>query len=260
MKHLIFAALLATPAHAAPMDHDTALTVLSGPQTSRGSVMAGLRIDMADGWKTYWRAPGDAGIPPQVGWAGSTNIGSVTFHWPVPQVFDQDGMRSIGYKDTVTIPVEIFPNDAGEIRLKGTMDIGVCEEICIPVTLAFDTVLPRDQTRNPAISAALLNRPLSASEASVGDVTCTLSATTDGLQITTRSALAQNGPEAIVIETSDPYVWVSEPTVTRTASHITATSDLVHVDGNSFAVDRSGIRITVLGQGRTVNIKGCKAP
>lgn len=259
MKKLALLALMASPAYAGPADHDTTLTVLTGPQTSRGSVMAGLRIDMADGWKTYWRAPGDAGIPPQIQWDGSTNVDSVAFHWPVPEVFDQDGMRSIGYYDTVTIPVEIFPNDAGEIHLSGSINIGVCEEICVPVNLEFDTVLPLNEPRDAAITAALMNRPLTASEASVGTVTCTLTPTNNGMQLTTRTALPQQGAEAIIIETSDPYVWVSEPDVTRTATHITATSDLIHVDGTSFAVDRSGIRITVLGQDHAVDIQGCTA-
>jgi len=259
MKTLLLLALMAAPAYAGPADHNTMLTVLTGLQTSRGSVMAGLRIDMADGWKTYWRAPGDAGIPPQIKWADSTNVGSIAFHWPVPEVFEQDGMRSIGYHDTVTIPVEVFPNSAGEIHLLGSINIGVCEEICVPVSLEFDKILPLDAPRDAAITAALLNRPLTASEASVGIVTCTIVQTSDGMQITTRTALAQQGPEAVVIETSDPYIWVSEPKVTRTATHITATSDLIHVDGTSFAVDRSGIRITVLGQGRAVDIQGCTA-
>ena len=256
---LALLALMATPAYAGPADHNTTLTVLAGPQTSRGSVMAGLRIDMSDGWKTYWRAPGDAGIPPIIQWFGSNNVESIAFHWPVPEVFDQDGIRSIGYNDTVTIPVEIFPNDAGEIRLSGSINIGVCDEICVPVNLEFDTLLPQDAPRDAAITAALMNRPSSASEASVGTVTCTIAPTSGGMQITTRTALSQQGPEAIIIETSDPYVWVSEPDVTRTTTHIIATANLIHVDGASFAVDRSGIRITVLGQDRAVDIQGCTA-
>lgn len=260
MKHLIVLALLASPAYAAPADHNTTLTVLTGQQTSRGSVMAGLRIDMAEGWKTYWRAPGDAGIPPQVVWAGSSNIGSVAFHWPTPDIFYQGNLRSIGYYDTVTIPIEVFPNDAGEIRLSGTMDIGVCAEVCVPINLSFDADLPRNQGRNAAISAAMSNRPLTQAEAKVGPVTCTVSPIPDGMQITTRTALAQNGNEAVIIETADPSVWVSEPDVTRSPTHITATSDLVHVQGASFGIDRSGIRITILDQNRAIDIQGCAAP
>tara|TARA_R110002051_G_scaffold1008_11_gene5039 strand:+ start:1235 stop:2041 length:807 start_codon:yes stop_codon:yes gene_type:complete len=237
----------------------TTLTVLTGWETNSDSHMAGLRIDVPAGWKTYWRAPGDAGIPPKITWSGSTNIASVAFHWPVPKVFDQAGMRSIGYYDSVTIPIEVFPTSAGDMRLAGVIEIGVCQDICVPVTLDFDAVLPRGGKRDAAITAALLNRPLTAQEAGAGDMTCTVKPIDGGMQITATTPLTQNGPEAIVIETSNPYVWVSEPKVARTATRITATSDLIHVDGTSFAVDRAGIRMTVLGASRAVDIQGCAA-
>ncbi|WP_458791479.1 protein-disulfide reductase DsbD domain-containing protein [Yoonia sp. MH D7] len=263
MKHtLSITALLcafASTLSAGPNDHATTLTVLTGWQTKSGSHMAGLRIDLADGWKTYWRAPGDAGIPPQITWGGSTNIASAAFHWPVPVVFDQDGMRSIGYHDSVTIPIELFPNAAGEMRLAGQIEIGVCDQICVPVTLDFDAVLPTGGKRDAAIAASLLNRPKTATEAGIDTMICAIEPINGGMKITTTTALTQNGPEAIIIETSNPYVWVSEPEVTRTATEITATSELIHVDGTSFAVDRSGIRMTVLGAARAIDIVGCAA-
>lgn len=264
MRQFILATILiglSSVTSASPTDHNTTLTVLTGHQTKSGSIMAGLRIDMAEGWKTYWRAPGDAGIPPQINWVGSENIGSIAFHWPVPEVFDQSGMRSIGYHDSVTVPLEIFPNGAGEIRLKGELDVGICEDICVPAAFRFDTVIPTSGKRDAAITAALLNQPLTAAQAGVGAVTCTLKPISDGMQVTVVSALATTpDPEAIVIETADPYVWVSEPVVTRTPSQITATSDLIHGNGDAFAVDRSGIRMTVLSRGRAVDIQGCSAP
>ena len=263
MKHTILSALLvamSSTANAGPADHNTTLTVLTGHQTKSGSIMAGIRIDLSQGWKTYWRAPGDAGIPPQFQWDGSENVGSIAFHWPVPEVFDQDGIRSIGYHESVTIPLEIFPNVAGDVRLKGILDIGVCEEICVPASFSFDAVIPANGKRDAAITAALLNQPLTQAEANVGAVTCTLEPTKVGLQITTTASLdATLSPEAIIIETADPTVWVSEPDVVRTPTQITATSDLVQANGDSFAVDRSGIRMTVLSKGRAVDIIGCSA-
>lgn len=263
MKHaLTLAALFSVftaPLRADPSQHGTTLTILPGWETKSGSHMAGLRIDLADGWKTYWRAPGDAGIPPQITWGDSENIASAAFHWPVPEVFDQDGMRSIGYYDSVTIPIEVFPNAAGDMRLAGQIDIGVCDEICIPVTLDFDTVLTNGGKRDAAIAASLLNRPLTASEAGIDTMTCAIEPIKGGMRVTTTTVLPQTGPEAIIIETSNPYVWVSEPKVTRSAHQITATSDLIHVDGSGFAVDRSGIRMTILGERRAVDITGCIA-
>ncbi|MEM9552608.1 MAG: protein-disulfide reductase DsbD domain-containing protein, partial [Pseudomonadota bacterium] len=71
--------------------------VLDGGETAHGTVMTALRLTLADGWKTYWRAPGDAGIPPSFNWRGSRNVGEVAITWPTPQVFNDYGMRSIGY-------------------------------------------------------------------------------------------------------------------------------------------------------------------
>ena len=61
------------------------LSVIEGYRTSRGTHMAALKIQLQPGWKTYWRAPGDGGIPPQFDWSGSKNIKGVQFHWPRPK-------------------------------------------------------------------------------------------------------------------------------------------------------------------------------
>ncbi|MGB3147735.1 MAG: protein-disulfide reductase DsbD domain-containing protein, partial [Paracoccaceae bacterium] len=69
----------------------------SGWQTPQGTYMTALQLTMAPGWKTYWRAPGDAGIPPEFTWKGSDNIGAVAFHWPRPEVVVVGGYRTIAY-------------------------------------------------------------------------------------------------------------------------------------------------------------------
>ncbi|MEJ6478965.1 MAG: protein-disulfide reductase DsbD family protein, partial [Octadecabacter sp.] len=96
---LTLAALVAlsVPAAADPMDGVAAFDILPGWRTDRGTHMVAVRISLAPGWKTYWRAPGDAGIPPQFQWDGSQNINAAQFHWPIPEVMNQNGMRSIGY-------------------------------------------------------------------------------------------------------------------------------------------------------------------
>ena len=255
-------ALTAFPALSGPTDHDTTLTVLSGWTAPDGSQMVGLRIDMAQGWKTYWRAPGDAGIPPQVSWAGSQNIASAAFHWPVPEVFYEGNLRSIGYTETVTVPMQIYPDTNGrEMRLSGTLDIGVCDEICVPVSLPFDVAITPSTTRDAAIVAALVNRPATASEARIGSVTCAIEPASDGVQITARVDVPSTvQPQAVIVETADPMIWVSEPDMTRAGRTLTAQADLIHVTGDPFMVDRSGIRITLLSGGAAVDIQGCAAP
>lgn len=263
MKILAFILLLLPClALANSTDHNAQLTILPGWTTNQGSQMVGLRIEMAQGWKTYWRAPGDAGIPPQISWGGSRNIHSAAFHWPVPNVFYEGTTRSIGYTSAFTLPMEIFPLAQGhDIHLSGTLDIGVCDEVCIPVQLTFDQTLPQSNTRDPAIVAALVNRPATAREAGIGDVTCKIDPIDGGLRVTTTIELPNTQTtQAVIIETQDPQVWVSTPDTNQNGRQLMATSNLYHIESDSFALDRSGIRITLLGDQGAVDIMGCHAP
>lgn len=262
IKNLTFAAALvctATTLAAEPGNDVVSVEVIRGWQTDSGSQMAALRISLAPGWKTYWRAPGDAGIPPIINFAGSGNVASTRLQWPVPEVFYAGGMRSIGYHNEVVVPLELMPQTAGAtISLSGEMQIGVCEEICVPAHLTFSAELPAGGNRNPAIVAALINRPLSEVEAGVTAATCAFSAIDNGIVISTILDMPHTGgQEAVVIEAGDPQIWVSEPDVQRTGNQITAVSRMMHSTGGSIALDRDEIRITVLGTEHAVDIRGC---
>ncbi len=265
MRNLLLAStfLMTLPAlvAAGPFDDLARIDVLPGWRTASGDHIAGLRITLQPGWKTYWRAPGDAGIPPQFSFAGSPNIDSITPHWPTPQVFDQNGMRSIGYHDTVIVPITIGSRDAaGPLQVSGQLSIGVCEEICIPVSLEFEALLPATNDRDGAIAAAMIDQPLSAEEANVGNVTCAIAPIDDGLRVTATMEMDSAGArEVVVVEAGDPSVWVSEAQVTRQGGQLTASVDMVNYDGTAFALDRSAVRITVLGSDQAVDIHGCSA-
>jgi DsbC/DsbD-like thiol-disulfide interchange protein len=251
---------LGTMSAAQSLDGIAQLEVLPGWETSDGTHMAALRVTLAPGWKTYWRAPGDAGIPPMFTWTGSDNIAAAQFHWPVPEVFHQQGLRSIGYHDGVVIPIELTPtNNGAAMHMAGQMNFGVCDEICVPIALDFAAALPRDGGRNPAIVASLINQPLTTHQAGVQSVTCAIDPADNGVQITAAIAMQSTGREEIVIEAGDPAVWVSEPSVSRAGGQITAVSRMVHRDGGAFALDRSAVRITVIGNGQAVDIVGCAA-
>ena len=261
---ILFSALalcVAAPALAEPLDGVVSLDVLPGWRTSDGTHMAGLSIRLAPGWKTYWRAPGDAGIPPSFAWNGSENISAAAFHWPVPEVMDQNGMRSIGYTTSVVIPVEFSLSDDGApAYLRGEVQIGVCQDICVPAFLTFDAALPVDGPRNPSIVAALLDRPQTEQEAGVGDVSCAIEPADDGLRVTTKVSMPPFGAnETVVIEAGNEQVWVSEPQTWREAGDLFARSDMIHVTGGAFSLNRSDVRITVLAAGRSVDIQGCTA-
>ncbi len=94
----------------------------------------GLEIRLNEGWHTYWRAPGDAGLPPQFDWAASSGIDAdaVTVKWPWPTEFRDFDYQTFGYGDRVVLPMTVpLTEDEAEINLK--LSYAVCEEVCVPL-------------------------------------------------------------------------------------------------------------------------------
>ncbi|CUH76058.1 putative protein predicted to be involved in C-type cytochrome biogenesis [Tritonibacter multivorans] len=237
------------------------MEVLDGGWTPRGTYQAALRVRLAEGWKTYWRSPGDAGIPPRVSWKGSRNVGQVTFAWPTPDVFETAGLRTIGYHDEMILPVEITPERPGApLRLRGEMQLGICKDVCIPSELAFDHRPDPDATRNPVIAAALAARPYSAAEAGVTAATCRLKPGAYGLEVEARVTMpSAGGQEVAVIESGRADVVAGDTKTERTGGTLIARTELFALEDGPLAVDRSTLRITVLGQNHAVDIRGCTA-
>ncbi len=98
------------------------------------SAMLGVQIVLKPGWKTYWRNPGDSGVPPQFSWDKSENIADIKIRWPAPvRLPDQYGV-SIGYLDQVVFPIEITPRDpAAPMRVDLKLDYAACKDICYPL-------------------------------------------------------------------------------------------------------------------------------
>jgi DsbC/DsbD-like thiol-disulfide interchange protein len=236
------------------------IEVLDGGLTARGTHRAAVKLTLAKGWKTYWRSPGDAGIPPRFDWSDSQNVKSISLNWPTPTAFVLFGLRSIGYKNELVLPVEITLKRPGyPVVLAGTMELGVCEDICVPARLTFAEPLNPKAGRNAAIDAALADQPISASQAGVRSATCRLSPAGDGvLEIKAEINMpSMGGDEVTVIEPGNPKLWASETISSRKGKVLSATGELAHVSGSSFALDRSQVRITVLGKNRAVDIQGC---
>lgn len=106
---------------------------------------------MKAGFKTYWRVPGDAGVPPVFDWSASDNLGSVAIRWPSPKRFVDGGITTIGYKERVIFPAIIRAADTGKaVTATLKLDYAVCDNICIPakadVTLALPEQAETSQT------------------------------------------------------------------------------------------------------------------
>lgn len=98
-------------------------------------LFAGIEIRLAPKWKTYWRTPGDTGIPPFFDWQGSTNLLKAEVLYPFPVRFQDAGSTSIGYKSNVTLPVVITPKDPSKpVHLKLNASYAICYDLCVPVS------------------------------------------------------------------------------------------------------------------------------
>ncbi len=98
-------------------------------------LFAGIDIRLAPKWKTYWRTPGDTGIPPYFDWAGSENLLKAEVLYPVPHWFEDAAGQSIGYKSRVTLPVVITPKDPLlPVVLKLNASYAICYDLCVPIS------------------------------------------------------------------------------------------------------------------------------
>jgi DsbC/DsbD-like thiol-disulfide interchange protein len=112
--------------------------------TPTGSdAFAGVEIHLDEGWKTYWRNPGDAGIPPRFDWTGSVNLASAEILYPAPYRLADPGGQSIGYKNQVIFPVRLTPADpAAPIRISLKLDYAACASLCIPAEARLRLSVP----------------------------------------------------------------------------------------------------------------------
>jgi DsbC/DsbD-like thiol-disulfide interchange protein len=132
---------------------------LVGGETKQQNWRAGLDITLDKGWKTYWRVPGDAGVPPQFDWSRSHNVKSVTVLWPAPTRFTDEGGESIGYKNRVVFPMDVVADDPAQpIDLALDALLGVCEKICIPVKLEMSLVQSKPEPADASLIAAFAAR------------------------------------------------------------------------------------------------------
>ena len=147
MVLLLCAATPAVAADVSPWDNDIRSAVrligASAIRESGGAVLrAGVEIKLQPGWKTYWRYPGDSGVPPVFDFAASDNVKSATVLWPAPVRFIDGGGNSIGYKGAVVFPLRIVPRDSGKpVTLRLNLDYAVCETLCVPAKGKAELVL-----------------------------------------------------------------------------------------------------------------------
>jgi len=121
---------------------------------SRSQLPLGLEFHMKPGWKIYWRSPGDSGYPPQINWAGSSNLVAARIDWPSPKRFKIYGIEALGYTEEVVLPIEVKVADPGKpLLLQASITYLTCAKTCVPV----DTKLMLNLPAGPAKASEQAN-------------------------------------------------------------------------------------------------------
>ena len=184
-------------AHAASTDWietDGARIRLSALAPSEdGTIQAVLDVDLLPGWKTYWKDPGEAGVPPSLAVERSKNITSAEIHFPAPERITDDYSTWAGYDYPVLFPITLRQDSSGEASvLEADLFLGICQDICIPFQTSFSLVLDPDTPAN-AFEERLVRRAFRALPAPPDD----------GFQVL-EHAIAEDGQSMMLtVETPD---------------------------------------------------------
>ncbi|WP_391487325.1 protein-disulfide reductase DsbD family protein [Leclercia tamurae] len=100
---------------------------------AEGKVRLLLDVTPNEGWKTYWRTPGDGGFRPTIAWEPQVKT---QWHWPRPVRFDSAGFSSVGYDRRVVFPLEVATDE--QQRLRGKLTLSLCSTLCVVNTFPLD--------------------------------------------------------------------------------------------------------------------------
>ena len=164
---------LAHAADASPWSQDSrsGIRLIAGAnKNGEAPLRAGIEIKLQPGWKTYWRYPGDSGVPPRFDFSGSQNVKLAKVRYPAPHLFADEAGNSLGYKDAVIFPVSITPLLPGKpVTLRLKLDYAVCEKLCIPAEgRAKMTLALGDSGQEALLAAAEARVPKEVSAAEAG--------------------------------------------------------------------------------------------
>ena len=171
-------------------------TIAGARPAAAAYLRAGVEIRLMRGWHTYWRYPGDAGVPPQFGFEGSRNVKHVDVLWPAPERTVDSGGTSIGYSGGVIFPLRIVPQEPGKpVALRLRLQYAICEKLCVPAEARSElTLVGGRASQDAALTVAEGRVPKRANLGEGGDLAI-------------RSVRRERGPgdkERVVVDVAGP--------------------------------------------------------
>lgn len=119
--------------------------VSAGPIKADGSTWLGLELNMPATTKTYWRIPGETGLPTELDFSGSRGLAANAIVWPYPERDQTERYVEYVYHGPLVLPVHL-QLDAPTAQVEMSVVMGVCAEICVPAQAHFS--LPLDGVKD----------------------------------------------------------------------------------------------------------------
>ncbi len=238
---------------------------LSGGKTQH---VFGFKIILDDGWKTYWRSPGDEGIPPAVTWTILSNAADPQIDFPAPRLIADaaSGVSVIGYRDSVVFPVTVSVADPGAAAfVAGNLEFGVCRDVCVPERVEFRAELAADlDILNSEIVMARGSAPDRIDAAAAGlRFRCRFRPAGNNQFLLTaeiETGLAPAAALAAVPEYPDSRIWFSDlESGLSPNGAVRLSARMAHLGGHLPAIDRSKLNVTIVTAQSATVYSGCRS-
>lgn len=233
--------------------------LMPGTAEPGGARMAGLHLAMENGWKTYWRSPGEAGVAPVFDWSGSRNLREVEIFWPRPEAFESFGLRAIGYSGEVVLPVRLVPQDPAQpIEVRLSADLGVCKELCVLEQVRLEeTIAPGAAAVGAGpIARALADVPVDAAASGLRAADCRITGAGAERRLEARLRFAQPLSAPVVLVEGPETIFITDAETRRDGDELRISAGVSVVRDGAW-IDRSALRLTVLDDAFAADIRGC---
>ncbi|MFK0165653.1 protein-disulfide reductase DsbD domain-containing protein [Rhizobium sp. NPDC090279] len=223
----------AATAHAATSDwidnQGGRMRLIALAPDAEGHIRAALQIEPEPGWITYWREPGQGGIPPQITPAPGSGVTVKNTGYPIPKPISVGPIREIGYDAPVTLPLDLRVTGKAPAKLELTAFIGLCKDICIPFQAEFSLPLPANEQPTSRELAVLDTAKALLPKAPSPDFTVRshrISADAKSLSLQLTLPEASGKAPAIYVTGPSGYVFFQQANATREGTAFSADMEI----------------------------------
>ncbi len=185
--------------------------LISSDVVTAGKTTAGLELDMPGNTKTYWRIPGETGIPTEFDFAGSSGVSVHRPVWPYPVIDRSQGYLDYVYYGPTVLPLDLVLNGSSAL-LQASVTMGICTDICIPASATFSLPLTStgpDSGQEVRLDQALALAPFDWDQPQPPFGAVGYDATTHALTVANPDPMIDLA--SLIVDTGDPAVLFGAP-------------------------------------------------